>query len=230
MTADLSRTAASDAVTALGWRLVLGELRAWIAVRSLAQAVDVAARVVSAAGDDADEHVRLDVRGDGVDVAVQSSAAGAATSRDVELASQISAALHEAGVRSEPASGRRSVQVLEIAIDAMDIPAIRPFWRAVLGYADEEHGSGPAGPTDALVDPLRQGPAVWFQQMSEPRPQRNRIHLDISVPHDEAAARIEAARDAGGVLVSDSSAPAYWVLADVEGNEACITTWQGRDG
>jgi 4a-hydroxytetrahydrobiopterin dehydratase len=66
--------------------------------------------------------------------------------------------------------------------------------------------------------------------MTEPRPQRNRIHLDISVPHDEAQARIEAALDAGGTLVSDSHAPAFWVLADAEGNEACMTTWQGRDG
>jgi 4a-hydroxytetrahydrobiopterin dehydratase len=66
--------------------------------------------------------------------------------------------------------------------------------------------------------------------MSEPRPQRNRIHLDISVPHDEARRRIENALAAGGVLVSDTEAPAFWVLADAEGNEACITTWQGRDG
>jgi 4a-hydroxytetrahydrobiopterin dehydratase len=28
----------------------------------------------------------------------------------------------------------------------------------------------------------------------------------------------------------DAEAPAFWVLADAEGNEACITTWQGRDG
>ena len=28
----------------------------------------------------------------------------------------------------------------------------------------------------------------------------------------------------------DAEAPAFWPLADAEGNEACITTWQGRDG
>lgn len=50
------------------------------------------------------------------------------------------------------------------------------------------------------------------------------------MPHDEASARLDAALKAGGVLVSDASAPAFWVLADAEGNEACITTWQGRDG
>lgn len=65
--------------------------------------------------------------------------------------------------------------------------------------------------------------------MDSPRPQRNRIHLDIDVPHDVATARIEAALAAGGTLLSDDAAPAFWVLADAEGNEACICTWQGRD-
>jgi 4a-hydroxytetrahydrobiopterin dehydratase len=108
----------------------------------------------------------------------------------------------------------------------MDIAAIRPFWKAVLGYADEP---GADGPQDALVDPAGQGPAVWFQQMSEPRTERNRIHFDLCVPHDEAPRRLQATLDAGGRLLSDAEAPSFWVLADPEGNEACITTWQGRD-
>jgi 4a-hydroxytetrahydrobiopterin dehydratase len=97
----------------------------------------------------------------------------------------------------------------------------------VLGYADEP---GRAGPLGGLVDPLGQGPAVWFQQMDAPRPQRNRIHFDVSVPHDEAHLRIAATVAAGGTLVYDAEAPAFWVLADPEGNEACVTTWQGREG
>ncbi|BEL10684.1 VOC family protein [Actinoplanes sichuanensis] len=120
----------------------------------------------------------------------------------------------------------RSVQEWEIAIDALDIVSVRPFWKAVLGYTDE---TGKHGPEDRLVDPWRQGPAVWFQRMTEPRPQRNRIHFDISVPHDEAPGRIAAALAAGGHLVSEEWAPSFWVLADREGNEVCVTTWQGRD-
>ena len=65
--------------------------------------------------------------------------------------------------------------------------------------------------------------------MDASRSQRNRIHVDVSVPHDEAAHRIAAALAAGGRLLSDAEAPAFWVLADPEGNEACVTTWQGRD-
>ena len=60
----------------------------------------------------------------------------------------------------------RPVQVLELAIDAMDIPAIQPFWRAVLGYGNEP---GHDEPDAAIVDPAGQGPAIWFQQMDAPR-------------------------------------------------------------
>ena len=111
----------------------------------------------------------------------------------------------------------------------MDIPRIRPFWKAVLGYADEPGRGGTLQPQEGLIDPLGQGPAVWFQQMDAPRPQRNRIHVDVSVPHDEAHQRIQDTIAAGGTVLSDAEAPAFWVLADPEGNEACITTWQGRD-
>jgi 4a-hydroxytetrahydrobiopterin dehydratase len=70
----------------------------------------------------------------------------------------------------------------------LDIPAVRPFWKAVFGYVGE---SGSDGPADALH-------------------------------------RAEAALAAGGRLLSDQRAPAFWVLADPEGNEVCVTTWQGR--
>jgi 4a-hydroxytetrahydrobiopterin dehydratase len=122
--------------------------------------------------------------------------------------------------------GGRGLQGLEIAIDALDIAAVRPFWQAVLGYTDEPGEPDAAG---GLVDPLGQGPTIWFQQMDAPRPQRNRIHFDVSVPHDEARRRIGAALAAGGRLASDADAPACWVLADAEGNEACVCTWEGRD-
>ena len=60
--------------------------------------------------------------------------------------------------------------------------------------------------------------------MDAPRPQRNRIHLDVWVPPEQTEARVAAAIAAGGHLVSDAAAPAWWILADVEGNEACVCT------
>ena len=65
--------------------------------------------------------------------------------------------------------------------------------------------------------------------MDAPRPQRNRIHIDVTVPHEVAESRIAAAIAAGGRLVTDEYAPAFWVLADPEGNEACVCTWQDRE-
>jgi 4a-hydroxytetrahydrobiopterin dehydratase len=44
------------------------------------------------------------------------------------------------------------------------------------------------------------------------------------VPRDQAEARIDAAIAAGGSLVSDAEAPSFWVLADPQGNKACICT------
>jgi len=222
----LSRGEASAAVTELGWRYVLGEFRTEVLTGSLPLAADVAAR--AAAEPDADGHLRMDVRSDRVIFALQTPAVSWVTPEDVELARRISTMVEEFRLSTRAGVGEssRSVQALELGIDAMDAAAIRPFWKAVLGYVDEHNNSGPTG---ALVDPLGQGPSVWFQQMDAPRPQRNRIHLDVSVPHDEAEARIRATLAAGGRLTYDAEAPAFWVLADAEGNEACVTTWQGRD-
>jgi 4a-hydroxytetrahydrobiopterin dehydratase len=226
MTVPLTRTAASTAVEQIGWRYVLGALQSAVPVDSLAQALSVGTRAVQACGDDADEHLRIDVRPDRVELTLQRAAVPSLDERDLELAHGITDAVRDLGFDTAPAGATRSVQGVELGIDAIDIAAIRPFWKAVLGYIDEP---GRSGPTDPLVDPVRQGPAVWFQQMDAPRPQRNRIHFDLTVPHGEAEPRIEAALAAGGRLVSDARARAFWVLADAEGNEVCVCTWQDRD-
>jgi 4a-hydroxytetrahydrobiopterin dehydratase len=226
----LTRQEASDAVTSLGWRYIQSVLRTSVPLGSLAEAAGLAARVVAASGADADDHLWLDARRDRLVITVQSLATASVTPRDIELVRRISSVVSGLGLTAKADVGGvapRSVQVLEIAIDALDIASIRPFWKAVLGYADEGVA---VGPEDALADPVGQGPSIWFQQMTEPRPQRNRIHVDIAVPHDEASHRLQAALAAGGTLVYDAEAPAFWVLADAEGNEACVTTWQGRDG
>jgi 4a-hydroxytetrahydrobiopterin dehydratase len=222
----LSRADASEAVTGLGWRYVLGEFRTEVLTGSLPLAADVAGRAAALPG--VEGHLRMDIRADRLLLSLQTVEAGWVTTRDAVLARQLSAVTEEFRLTTQPGADGpgRSVQVIEIGIDAMEIAKIRPFWKAVLAYADEP---GRSGPEDALVDPLGQGPAIWFQQIDAPRPQRNRIHFDISVPHDEAPLRIEAAVAAGGTILPDADAPAFWVLADPEGNEACITTWQGRD-
>lgn len=231
MSQTLSRPAASAAVEEFGWRYLLGVLSTSISVESFAQAVTVSEAVASACGSDADRHLRLDVRHDRVEVTLMECERAAVTTRDVEFARAITAALSDRGFRTGgsvtvlPASAR-PVQALELAIDAMDIASIRPFWKAVMAYVDEP---GRAGPEDPLVDSVRQGPAIWFQQMDKARPERNRIHFDMTVAHDEAESRVAAALAAGGTMVDDSHARSFWVLADSEGNEVCVCTWRDRD-
>jgi 4a-hydroxytetrahydrobiopterin dehydratase len=225
----MTRTAASQAVESIGWRYLLGSLVASVAVSSLGQAASVAAVADAACGEHADGHLRIDLRPDRVELSLMDRRVGWATRRDTELAHAITGALAGIGAMVAPpvtADYPRPVQMLELAIDAMDIAAIRPFWKAVLGYVGEP---GDDGPEDAIIDPAGQLPAVWFQQMDEPRPQRNRIHFDITVAHEEAEPRVRAALAAGGVLVSDAEARAFWLLADAEGNEVCVCTWQDRD-
>jgi 4a-hydroxytetrahydrobiopterin dehydratase len=221
MTDALSRTEASEAVANLGWRYLLGALSTSVAVKSLDQALAATAIAVAAGAND---HLRADVRADRVELTLQSGAHVSA--RDVELAHGITDAVRDLGLDTTVGPGERTVQSVELGIDAIDIGAIRPFWKAVMAYVDEP---GRDGPTDALIDPVRQGPSIWFQQMDEPRQQRNRIHFDLTVSHDEADARVAAAVAAGGRLLTDEYARSFWVLADAEGNEVCVCTWEDRD-
>ena len=215
---------ASEAVEALGWRYLLRTLRTAVAVTSLAQGSEVAAKAVEACGAEADRHLTFDVRAGKVVLALQSLDADDVTNVDVALAGRVSLAVREAGLATSAdiaSDASRALQLVEIAVDAMDIPAIRPFWKAVFAYEDEL----PAGPTSALLDPQRQGPPIWFQQMDAPRPQRNRIHIDLYLPDDQARARVEAAVAAGGSIVNDANAPEWWTLADPEGNEVDVAPW-----
>ena len=104
--------------------------------------------------------------------------------RDVELARQISATARELGASADPLA----VQTVQVSIDALVIPEVLPFWRAVLGY--RERGDSPE---EDLIDPRGRGPSFWFHH-----------------------------------LVSDEHAPAWWTLADAEGNEVAVATPMSR--
>jgi 4a-hydroxytetrahydrobiopterin dehydratase len=168
--------------------------------------------------DAANHHPDVDLRYGSVTVRLWTHEVDGLSERDIALARQISDAARELDVAADPTA----VQTVQVSIDALVGADVMPFWRALLGRYRQ------VGEED-LVDPLSRGPSFWFQQLDAPRPQRNRVHVDVSVPHDQAEARVAAAIAAGGQLVTDANAPAWWVLADAEGNEACVATWMGRD-
>jgi 4a-hydroxytetrahydrobiopterin dehydratase len=139
---------------------------------------------------------------------------------DVELARQISAAARRLGLSGDPSL----VQGLLVIPGASVTAEVMPFWRAVLGYESRADT-----PDEDLVDPRSRGPAFWFERMREPRQGGGTIHIAIWVPPEQAEARVAAALAAGGHLVRDEFAPAWWTLADAAGNEADIATTVTRD-
>jgi 4a-hydroxytetrahydrobiopterin dehydratase len=213
MADTLSPHEANQAVP--GWRALASGLHLTVATDDFAAALALVDRI-GAIAEEHQHHPNLDLRWGRVHVVTSSHDAGGVTDRDIRLATAVNEVLAELGLTPETSR----VAEFEMAIDALDIPAVRPFWAAVLGY---EEGQG-----RSLVDPEGVRPLVWFQQMDEPRPQRNRIHVDVWVAPEEAEPRIARAIEAGGRLVSEAEAPSFWVLADPEGNEACICTAQER--
>jgi hypothetical protein len=116
------------------------------------------------------------------------------------------------------------LRFVQLGIDAVDVPAVRAFWTTLLGYRPDPRTS-----VSDIYDPRRLNPVVIFQQMDasdqDRRRQRNRIRLDLVVPHDQARARIDAALSAGGRMVDTT--PERCRLTDPDGNEVDIRTSPG---
>jgi 4a-hydroxytetrahydrobiopterin dehydratase len=191
------------------WRCLYHLVSAYFATGSLSAGIAFVDEIGRIVGRDEQECLNVDLRHAGVTVSL--------SRRDVSLARRISQAARELGIPADPTA----VQLINITLDALVSTDVLPFWRALLGY--RQIGD------DYLADPARRGPGFGLHSMGTPRSQRNRMHVDVAVPHDQAEERITAALAAGGRLVSNVHAPMWWVLADAEGNEACIATWAGRE-
>jgi 4a-hydroxytetrahydrobiopterin dehydratase len=209
----MSETIAPRRFHELGaWRVIREAACARFRTGSFAEGVALVAAIRGVA-DVAGRYPDVDLRTDVVAVRLRRNFAGELTEADLALAEAITGAARELGARPDPGT----LQTVQIAIDALEIPVVIPFWRAVLGYE-------PLGEED-LYDPSFLEPPFWFQQMDAPRPQRNRIHIDLYVPADQAEARVAAALAAGGRVVYDAHAPEWWTLADPEGNEVDVAPW-----
>ena len=106
---------------------------------------------------------------------------------------------------------------------APNVGEILPFWKAVLGY-----DLRPDSPEEDIVDRHDRTNDVWFEQMQEPRGDGGgAVHVGIFVAREVTEERVAAALAAGGHLVRDR-APMWWTLADAAGNEADVSTTEGR--
>jgi 4a-hydroxytetrahydrobiopterin dehydratase len=140
----------------IDWRVVRNDACGHFRTGSFAAGVALV-DAIGGLADAADHHPDVDLRSDSVTVRLRTDD-GTLGEREVALARQISAAARGLGVPVDPSS----LQIVQIAIDALVIPDVLPFWRAVLGYRQIDD--------EDVIDPLFQGPPIWFQQMDAPRP------------------------------------------------------------
>ncbi len=191
------------------WRLVFGGKVFYAGDRGAV--VDLVERAAALA-DGAGLPVMIDVRPEGV--VVDSGKDLWEAEGFVGLACAIQEAARGLGLVAEP----HRLRFVQFGLDAVDVPAVREFWRAVLGY---EHD-----PREFLTDIVHPGlldVPLFFQPMEADdearRRQRGRMQLRLDVPHDQAAPRVEKALAAGGVVLRSDEDAGVQVLADPEGNE-----------
>lgn len=199
------------------WRVMFDTLQARYRTGDFATGLRLVDEI-GAAAEKMNHHPDLDLRYPTVHVRLSSHDVGGITQRDIDLARQISDVAGRLGATADP----DAVQVLEIALDTADHEEIKPFWAAVLGLEGSKTFEEELNDTSGIL------PTIWFQKTDPHEPPRQRFHLDIRVPPEVAERRVRAAIEAGGTLVSDERAPSFWVLADAQGNKACVCTWLGR--
>ena len=195
------------------WRQIRDTLRARFRTGDFATGLAFVNRV-GAAAEGADHHPDVILTYPEVRVSLTSHDAGGLTSRDIDLAREISAIAAEAGIGHDT-----SITDVDLALDTADHAPLAGFYAALFGVGD--HDGGP----DVVSD---QAGSMWFQTPSDegvrlpPASPPQRGHLDVWVSPDEAERRVQAVLDACGTLISDASAPSFWVLEDADGNRSCV--------
>lgn len=199
------------------WRKLAQALHARFLTGDFATGLGFVTAVTEAA-EAADHHPDVTLTYPWVDLKLVSHDVSRVTRRDLDLAREISEIARERGIAADPSV----LGEVELALDTAEVAAIGPFWAALLtGSADALHG-------DDVVDPSGRVPLLWFQDTDAHETPRQRFHIDLWVPHDVAQERIDAAVAAGGRVVDDTHAPSFVVLADADGNRACVCNVLGR--
>ena len=194
------------------WRVTGTGPQAVFTATSLAKAAALLAPVVAAA-EKFDVRPDVDVRPEGVVVKVPYRDSDGIPASTAGFAAAVSRAAAELHLTANP----QLAQSVGIYVAQHSQVDVRPFFMAALGYK-------PLGDTDA-VDPLRSGPQLAFNPITGDAASRGRTHFDIFVPADQARARVDAALAAGGRLVDESHAPAWWSLASPDNHGVDIASW-----
>lgn len=198
------------------WR-VLFEAAVFYPIGDRPRAVELVA-AAAAAADEGGVPLLIDVRAAGVRIG--SGKDLWEDERFPAVAHRVQAAAHGLGLSADAAP----LRFLQIGLDAVDVAAVREFWRLALGYEED-----PRPYVTDINHPHRLGPTLFVSQMeafdTARRAQRNRIHLTLLVASDQLRSRVDDVVAAGGRVVEDGEAPHRWTLADPEGNELSVVAF-----
>ena len=121
-----------------------------------------------------------------------------------------------------------SITVGMITIDSTDAAALSSWWADRLG-GEAVDESGGSGRFFTLATPG--GTTFGFQQVADPTPGKNRLHIDFTV--DDRAAVAASMLAHGATLVAERDLSefgddfAWTVLADPDGNQFCLAQHEG---
>jgi hypothetical protein len=139
---------------------------------------------------------------------------------------------------------------IQVVFDAAEPEQLAGFWALALDYVTEPLPAGFAsleeffraigipeeefGDQWALIDPVGDGPRLYFQRVPEPKTAKNRVHLDVRVAGPEVTGderkqlvseHVEWLVEAGATVMwelNEARGNAI-VMRDPEGNEFCVT-------
>lgn len=194
------------------WRVIPAGPQAVFTATSLGHAAALVSPIVAAA-DEFGILADVDIRPAAVIVRISSGGPHEIPAGATGFAAAVSRAAADLGLTPDPSR----VQMVGMYVAQHSGADARPFFTAALGYQD-------LGETDA-IDPLRRGPDLAFNPITGDAPGRGRTHFDVFVPADQAQVRVDAALAAGGRLVDESHAPAWWSLASPENHGVDIASW-----
>jgi Glyoxalase-like domain len=138
---------------------------------------------------------------------------------------------------------------IQVVFDAAEPEKLAEFWALALGYVIEPPPEGfesweefarsagipeeQFGEVSSRIDPVGEGPRLYFQRVPEGKTAKNRVHLDIQVGRGVKGERrkrlisekVEQLVRAGASLAWENET--LWgdsvVLRDPEGNEFCVS-------
>jgi len=115
-------------------------------------------------------------------------------------------------------------RISELVLDAADPERLATFWSEVLGYTEigrEEDGGIAIGPLAGFGGAQ---PVLILNPTTDPRPQKLRLHLDVSPTDRDQPAELDRllALGARPADVGQTGDETWHVLQDPEGNEFCL--------